>query len=98
MIGPVDDGGPAPVAGWASGPLGVVQAADREIARQTAVRARAVAEFAAARPAAVDRPPGAPGCMSADRRAARPRVPAGGSEWAAQEVAVAVALRTPTAA
>ncbi|WP_198588267.1 hypothetical protein [Geodermatophilus chilensis] len=46
MIGRVDDGaqtgtlaGGAPVAGWASGPLGVVQAADREIARQTAVKA-----------------------------------------------------------
>ena len=60
-----------PAVGWASGPLGMVQAADREIARQTAVRARAVAEFAASRPAAVDRQPGEPGCMSAERRAAR---------------------------
>ena len=41
----------APAVGWASGPLGAVQAADREIAQQTAVRARAVAEFAATRPA-----------------------------------------------
>ena len=45
----------APVVGWASGPLGAVQAADREIARATALRARAVAEFAASRPASVDR-------------------------------------------
>ncbi|PRY43261.1 hypothetical protein LY71_117121, partial [Geodermatophilus tzadiensis] len=44
----------APPVGWASGPLGAVQAADREIARQTALRARAVAQFAAARPASGD--------------------------------------------
>ncbi|MDK3257677.1 hypothetical protein [Blastococcus capsensis] len=47
----------APVAGWASGPLGAVQVADREIARQTAARARAVAEFAASRPASGRRRP-----------------------------------------
>ena len=45
----------APVVGWATGPLAAVQAADREIARATALRARAVAEFAASRPASVDR-------------------------------------------
>ncbi|MGY1734659.1 hypothetical protein [Geodermatophilus sp. SYSU D00684] len=37
-----------PPVGLSSGPLGAVQAADREIARQTALRARAVAAFAAA--------------------------------------------------
>ena len=87
----------APVAGWASGPLGVVQAADREIARQTAVQARAVAEFAASRPASVDRPPGEPGAMSADRRAARPAVLAGVSEWAAQELVVALSITSRAA-
>ncbi|WP_231839541.1 HNH endonuclease signature motif containing protein [Blastococcus saxobsidens] len=87
----------APVAGWASGPLGAVQAADREIARQTAVRARAVAEFAASRPASVDRQPGEPGAMSAERRAARPQVLADVSEWAAQELAVALSLSTEAA-
>jgi hypothetical protein len=56
---------PAPSVGSASGPLGDVQAADREIARQTAVRARAVAEFAASRPASDDRAQGEPGAMSA---------------------------------
>ena len=61
----------APVVGWASGPLGAVQAADREIARQTAVRARAVAEFAASWPASVDRAQGERGAMSAERWAAR---------------------------
>ena len=61
----------APPVGLSSGPLGAVQAADREIARATAVRARAVAEFAATRPASADRPQGSPGAMRADRWAAR---------------------------
>ncbi|MGY1754276.1 DUF222 domain-containing protein [Blastococcus sp. SYSU D01042] len=87
----------APSVGWASGPLGAVQAASREIARQTAVRARAVAAFAASRPASADRPAGAPGAMSADRRAARPEVLADVSEWAAQELVVALSI-TRTAA
>ena len=87
-------GGGAPAAGWASGPLGAVQAADREIARQTALRARAVAEFAASRPASADRQPGQPGAMSAARRATRPQVLAEVSEWATQELAVALSLST----
>jgi hypothetical protein len=86
-----------PAVGWASGPLGDVQSADREIARQTARRARAVAAFAAARPASADRAPGEPGCMSADRRAARPASLAGVSEWAAQELAIALSITTPAA-
>jgi hypothetical protein len=94
------DGGdlpPDPAVGWASGPLGAVQAADREIGRQTALRARALVEFAATRPASVDRPPGQAGCMSAERRATRPEVLAGVSEWAAQELALALSIPTPTA-
>ncbi|TFV46842.1 HNH endonuclease, partial [Blastococcus sp. TF02A-35] len=87
----------APVAGRASGPLGAVQAADREIARQTALRARAVAEFAATRPASADRQPGQPGAMSAERRAARPDVLADVSEWAAQELVVALSLSAQAA-
>src|SRR4051794_2328689 len=86
------DGPLAPTVGWASGPLGVVQAADREIGRQTALRARAVAEFAATRPASADRPPGQPGSMSADRRAVRPEVLADVSEWAGQELVVALSI------
>ena len=86
-----------PAVGWASGPLGDVQAADREIARQTARRARAVADFAAARPASADRAPGEPGCMSADRRGSRPASLAGVSEWAAQELAIALSITTPAA-
>jgi hypothetical protein len=83
--------------GWASGPLGVVQAADREITRQTALRARAVAEFAATRPASADRQPGQPGAMSTDRRAARADVLADVSEWAAQELVVALSITTRAA-
>ncbi len=81
-----------PTAGWASGPLGAVQAADREIARQTAARARAVAAFAATRPASADRPAGQAGSMSEERRAARPAVLAQVSEWAAQELVLALEI------
>ncbi|MGY1606633.1 DUF222 domain-containing protein [Geodermatophilus sp. SYSU D00700] len=86
-----------PLVGWASGPLGAVQAADREIARQTALRARAVAAFAATRPASVDRQPGSPGAMSADRWAARAEVLRPVSEWATDELAVALALSAQAA-
>ena len=86
-----------PPMGWASGPLGAVQAADREIARQTAVRARAVAAFAATRPASADRPAGRPGAMSEHRRAARPEVLADVSEWAAQELVVALSISSSAA-
>jgi hypothetical protein len=94
MIEQVNQGsGPAaPQVGWASGPLGVVQAAEREIARHTARRARGLAEFAATRPVSADRQPGQPGAMSADRRASRPEVLADVSEWAAQEVALALSI------
>jgi hypothetical protein len=86
-----------PTAGCASGALGAVQAADREIARQTAVRARAVADFAAARPASADRPAGAPGAMSAERRAARPAVLTDVSEWAGQELVLALEISSQAA-
>ncbi|MBB3085883.1 HNH endonuclease [Geodermatophilus sabuli] len=76
--------------GWASGPLGAVQAADREIARQTALRARVVAEFAASRPATTDRQQGERGAMSAERWTARPDVLRAVSEWAAPELSIAV--------
>ena len=82
----------APPVGLSAGPLGAAQAADREIARQTAVRARAVAEFAATRPASADRAPGEPGAMSAERWAARPQLLRGVSEWAAAELAIALPL------
>src|SRR3954465_1050792 len=71
---------PPPSVGWATGPLGTVQAADREIARQTALRARAVAEFAASRPASADRPAGQPGGIRGGRAGVHERGPAGGAE------------------
>jgi hypothetical protein len=85
-------GADAPAVGWASGPLGLVQAADREITRQTARKARAVAEFAASRPADVDRAQGERGAMSAERWAARAEVLRPVSEWATPELAVALNL------
>ncbi|MGY1667383.1 DUF222 domain-containing protein [Geodermatophilus sp. SYSU D00696] len=88
---------PAPAVGWASGPLGAVQAADREIARQTALRARAVAAFAASRPSSADRPQGSPGAMAADRWAARPDLLRPVSEWATDELAVALSVSTQAA-
>src|SRR3954466_8020249 len=82
----------APPVALSAGPLGVVQAADREIARLTAVRARAVAEFAASRPASVDRPQGERRAMSAQRGGARPEVLRPVSEWATPELQVALAV------
>ncbi|MGY1664576.1 HNH endonuclease, partial [Geodermatophilus sp. SYSU D00696] len=86
-----------PLVGWASGPLGVVQAADREIARRTALRARAVAAFAASRPSSVDRQQGERGAMAADRWAARAEVLRPVSEWATDELAVALAVSAQAA-
>jgi hypothetical protein len=82
----------APPVALSPGPLGAVQAADREIARQTAVRARAVAEFAATRPATADRAQGEPGAMSAERWRARPEVLRPVSEWAGRELMVALSI------
>ncbi len=86
-----------PPVALSSGPLGAVQAADREIARQTAVRARAVAAFAASRPAAVDRPQGSPGAMSGERWAARADLLRPVSEWATQELVVALSVSAAAA-
>ncbi|WP_448640663.1 DUF222 domain-containing protein [Geodermatophilus sp. URMC 63] len=80
----------SPAVGWAAGPLGEVQAAEREISRQTARRARAIAAFAATRPASTDRGQGERGAMSAERWAARADVLRPVSEWAAQELSIAL--------
>src|SRR3712207_6698863 len=90
-------GADAPSVGWAPGPLGAVQAAAREISRQTALRARAVATFAATRPATTDRAQGERGAMSAERWAARPEVLRPVSEWAAQELSIALDVTTQAA-
>src|SRR4051812_36987429 len=87
----------APPVALGTGPLGAVQAADREIARQTALRARAVAAFAAARPATADRVPGEPGAMSPERWAARPQILRCVSEWATRELVVALSLSATAA-
>ncbi|WP_245784719.1 HNH endonuclease signature motif containing protein [Geodermatophilus amargosae] len=79
-----------PGVGWASGPLGEVQAADRELARQTARRYRAIAVFAATRPASADRAQGEHGAMAAERWAARPEVLRPVSEWTTQELSIAL--------
>src|SRR3954449_6006630 len=80
----------APQTGPADGPLGAAKAAHREIARQFALRARALAAFAAGRPASGDRAQGEPGAMSPDRWAARPGVLRPVSEWATQEASIAL--------
>src|SRR4051794_8215566 len=82
----------APPVGLAEGPLGEGQAADREIARLTAVRARALGAYAATMPAWADRAPGERGAMSAERWAGRAEVLRPVSEWAAQELVVALAV------
>jgi hypothetical protein len=87
----------APPVAMSGGPLGAVQAADREIARQTARRARAVAEFASSRPASSDRGQGEPGAMSAERWAGRAEVLRPVSEWAARELVVALSISEPAA-
>ncbi|SOC50731.1 hypothetical protein SAMN05660748_3490 [Blastococcus aggregatus] len=87
----------APPVTLADGPLGAVQAADREIARQTALKARAVAEFAATRPASEDRAQGERGAMSAERWAARPACLRSVSEWATQELVVALSISAQAA-
>ncbi|MGY1602577.1 DUF222 domain-containing protein [Geodermatophilus sp. SYSU D00815] len=79
-----------PQTGPASGPLGAVQEADREIARWTAQRARALARYAASMPATADRARGEPGAMGAQRRARRPEVLEPVSAWTAQEVSIAL--------
>jgi hypothetical protein len=86
-----------PSVALSEGPLGAVQAADREIAHQTAVRAKAVAKFAASRPATADRGQGEPGAMSPERWAVRPDVLRSVSEWAAQELVVALSISTQAA-
>ena len=87
----------APPVALSGGPLGAVQAADRKIARLTAVRARAVAQFAASRTASADRAQGEPGAMSPERWAARPELLRPVSEWAAQELSVALSITTSAA-
>ena len=73
-------------------PLRAARAAQASLARAAAERARAVAAFARCRPASLDRPDGAAGAAAAATRAGRPAVLTPVSEWAVDEVAVALAL------
>ncbi|MFL6097415.1 MAG: DUF222 domain-containing protein [Blastococcus sp.] len=73
--------------------LAVARAAHVEQCRQAGVQARAVAAFAAQRPAAVlDRPDEEVGSAAAASRAARPAALTAVSEWAVDEVMVALGL------
>src|SRR5689334_18208487 len=81
-----------PDGGAGEGPIGLVQAADREIAKQTAAQLRALAAFAQSRPFDTDRQQGEKGAMSAERWAARPELLKPVSEWAAQELSIALSI------
>jgi len=76
-----------------AGHLEAARAAYREQGKQAAVQARALAAFAAARPAALlDRPDEEVGAAAAASRAARPAALTEVSEWAVDEVMVAFGL------
>ncbi|MGY1714152.1 DUF222 domain-containing protein [Geodermatophilus sp. SYSU D01106] len=73
-------------------------AAARRSAREAAVLAVSLADLARCRPAGrFDRQPGERGAMSAASRAARPAVLTGVSEWAVDEVALALRTSGPAA-
>jgi uncharacterized protein DUF222 len=81
-----------------AGHLAAARAAHLEQCRQAAVQVRALAAFAAARPAAVlDRPDQEVGAAAAASRAARPAVLTPVSEWAVDEAMVALGLSAPAA-
>ena len=78
--------------------LARAEAASRRTARQAAVLASALTDVARCRPSELfDRQPGERGAMSAATRAARPAVLAGVSEWAVDEVALALRIPGRTA-
>jgi len=81
-----------------AGHLEVAQAAYREQGRCAAVQARALAAFAAARPAALlDRPDEEVGSAATASRSARPAALTEVSEWAVDEVMVAFGLSSRAA-
>ena len=82
-----------------AGHLAAAKAVRLRQCRDAAELARALTAFAAARPAAVlDRPDGEVGAAAAASRAARPAVLTTVSEWAVDEVMVALGLSSPAAA
>src|SRR3954447_5733556 len=78
----------APQTALGDGPLGAAQAADPEMSRLYAQRARARAACCAPRRASADRAQGEPGAMSAARWAVRPEILRPVSEWATQEASI----------
>ena len=79
--------------------LATARAAHLRQCREAAEVARELAAFAAARPAAVlDRPDGEVGAAAAASRAARPAALSAVSEWAVDEVMVALGLSSAAAA
>jgi len=80
-----------------AGHLATARRAQRELARAAADQARALAAFARSRPTSFDRPDGEVGAAAAHTRAARPAVLASVSEWAVDEVMVALGLTSQAA-
>ena len=78
--------------------LDEVRSAQAAIGVQEARRARAVAAFCRSRPSSADRPDPAVGAAAASTRAARPAALTAVSEWAVDEVAVALSLSESGAA
>ena len=72
--------------------LSEVRAAQAAIGAQEARRARSIAAFCRSRPASLDRPETEIGAAAAATRAARPAALLPVSEWAVDEVAVALSL------
>ncbi|HEV7871349.1 MAG TPA: DUF222 domain-containing protein [Modestobacter sp.] len=77
--------------------LGRALGAHREAARVAADQAEALAAFARSRPASLDRPDAEVGAAAARTRAARPAALTPVSEWAVDEVAVALQLSSSAA-
>jgi hypothetical protein len=98
LRGGVGEGTLARLLESGAGHLERARAAEREMARAAADRARALAEFTRARPASLmDRAEGEVGAASAASRAARPSVLSSVSEWAVDEIAVALRLSASAA-
>ncbi|WP_369137631.1 HNH endonuclease signature motif containing protein [Modestobacter versicolor] len=72
--------------------LSEIRSAQAVIGAQEARRARAIAAFCRCRPASLDRPASEIGAAAAATRAARPSALTTVSEWAVDEVAVALSL------
>jgi hypothetical protein len=77
--------------------LAEAREAQAEIGRQQARQARALARFARSRPASLDRTDQEVGAAAAATRAARPPALLPVSEWAVDEIAVALSLTGSTA-